>query len=307
MPSVPPVNPPPLVSRVDDATLKSGSKSSLVPEIRSVRREFQSFDEIALNDCDRGYFRTRTPEVDFDWYFSKGEQSRLFVFLCGAADRSKYTPPVFARWNWGPLFPGSIVSIADPSLELRPDLSIGWYIGTRQVDFTEKLASLISSIAKSLSVPPSSIIFYSSSSGAFASLMASYYLDDPICIVINPQIDLSKYYPRLTDALAQVFDPGRSFQEAYKDCPERFSVYSQFKSISRLPRIVYAQNIQDGFHFDRFYAPFCEWTSSPSKGGVHAGIRTVPFDAAGGHGVEPRALIKQLIEEAMSMESLGRV
>ena len=81
-------------------------------------------------------------------YYAGKEQQPLFVMLSAAIDRSKQTLPVFNRWTWADKFPGHVLYVADPTLELHDDMILGWYIGTAEHDASEELSKLIRRFAR---------------------------------------------------------------------------------------------------------------------------------------------------------------
>ena len=57
-------------------------------------------------------------------------------------------------------------------LETCADLGLGWYIGTVLLDCTDDIADLIPGTAQRLGVAERNIVFYDSSGGGFAALLA---------------------------------------------------------------------------------------------------------------------------------------
>jgi acyl carrier protein len=279
-------------------------KSRLPKEEDTVLRSFSAPKDIDLQGVDRGRLDVSCKGVTFPIYFRRASHPRLFVLLGGAVDRQTLSLPVFARRAWWPLMPGSILCISDPTLDLSEEMQIGWYVGTKEKNYTKMMARIISRVAEQLGLAPSDIVFYASSGGGFASLMCARYIPGANCIVVNPQTNLRKYYDKHKNRLAAVFEPGadKSFDTIAKESGKRISIMRAFPDADSLPPMVYAQNKLDKAHFRRHYTAFCKKYHAPIEGGVSGNgrIKTVVFESDKGHGPEPRELVKPLIEQGLA-------
>lgn len=250
----------------------------------------------------QGCFVFTSKEIDIDAKLDIKEHSdKLFVMLGGAVDRATTTIPVFARWNYGKILGGSVLSVSDPTLRLDDNLNLGWWLGDSQSDYISALLNLVSSVANFLGVKDENIIFYGSSGGGFSSLVAASRLKVGRVIVINPQTVVNKYWERFVNHVAEVFDKNLSPAECLEKYPLKWSaiasVASAYAEGSDL-RIVYAQNIVDKFHYDNHFLPFCLQEKADIHGGCSDSgmILTHIYDSAEGHGAEPPEIIEFFID-----------
>lgn len=93
--------------------------------------------------------------------------------------------PAYAGW-------AHQITLRDATLELHPDLRLGWYIGGPHNDLQIELRRFFSSLRATLDLDR--IIYIGSSGGGFASLYYSRYDDKSCAIAIEPETDARKYY-----------------------------------------------------------------------------------------------------------------
>lgn len=232
-------------------------------------------------------------------FYPKLSSKMLFVFFAGDAPRVRYVPPVFQRWSWAKLFPGSCLYVSDPVLLLSEKIGLSWYSGTPYSDSLEEVALLINSVASTLDVN-NNIITYGSSGGGFASLRFSTFLNVRASVAINPQTNIAKY---------KSYHPDLYFKEIFgvydrdtmlHDYGKRISLYdkSNIDKISSA-RIIYLQNTMDKHHYDNHYAPFKSELEkfSPS----HSSDSNVEYilysDPMGHKTVETQSILDELLSK----------
>ena len=228
----------------------------------------------------------------------------LFVMLNGAVDRSKTALPVFARWNYGKILGGHVLSVCDPTLYLNDKLRLGWFVGNRSLDPMQALLHGVDAVSTLLDVVNNQVIFYGSSGGGFASMVAAASRECGRAIVINPQTEITAYYQSAVNRVASVFAPEWKPQECRDRYPLRWSALMAIAESRRLNRdllIVYAQNLVDTVHHDRHFLPFCEATGSPHEGGLSEDGRmlTHVYSSAGGHGPESPEVVKYIVAHGL--------
>ena len=260
---------------------------------------FSSVAAIDLLKIPRGRFVVDFDDVPVEASFRRSHERRLFVLLDGAWPNNRYSEP----HAWDSLLPGSVLHVADPTLALSDQIFPGWYIGTRDRNYTEYLARLVERIAAGLGLARSETIFYAASSGGFAALMCAKLLPGSNCIVVNPQIDVARSGRLLKkERFAQAFDEGTDFETIVQRYRGRFSVLDAFPGADSLPAIVYAQNTKDVRHVHDHYEVFCAAYGAPAEGGIsdNGRILTLLFEYGGAHGAEPLPLVRPLIAEALA-------
>ena len=229
---------------------------------------------------------------------------RLFVMLNGAVDRAKPLP-VFARWNWGKVLGGHVLAVCDPTLFLDDELRLGWFVGNRSLDPMAALLRVATAVQSGLGIEDRRAVFYGSSGGGFASLIAAASRRIGRAIVVNPQTEITAYYPKAVDRIARVFAPEWTAQQSRERFPLRWSALealAESRRLGRDVRVVYAQNVDDQAHHSRHFLPFCNAVDAPPGGGLSAdnAMLTHVYSSAEGHGAEPPEVVRFFAEEGLA-------
>lgn len=268
----------------------------------------QTINEISIQ-CDGIYtFIYKGIEIETLIQNSEINNGNLFILLSGARDPTSQPVPKFDRWKWKGRFPGVMINISDPSLHLNEQrLRIGWYIGSRDVNYTSIICEVVSSIARELKIKKEKIIFYGSSAGGFAAIRMSTIVDGSTAIAINPQIDIRKYiYSQYLSFIKHSYHVPTE-ELTGKDI-SRFDATIELKQNSS-SRVIYAQNILDHSHFKDHYSYFCNEMKIEHLGGCDKSSRfhTVLFSSQNGHGAEPNNLVPELINRALKPQAIGNI
>lgn len=177
-------------------------KQSCIEQLDALRNQvFYSGDRKILNDNNiildintmqnipQGRFSVIVDGVKFDCVYNSKGADTLYVVLNGSKTSP---PPEFKRWSWYTAFEGNMLNIADPSYLVNEELGLGWYYGTKEVNFRELTAKLIKKIASILRI--NAIYLYASSGGGAAALHVGGLIENSTVIAINPQIILNLYH-----------------------------------------------------------------------------------------------------------------
>ena len=107
--------------------------------------------------------------------FFPSSHKRLFILMPSAINRRTTTLPAFSRWTWAgaDVFPGNVLCVSDPTIELHQQLQIGWMLGTKSNPVLDDLVIFIEEFAETHGIPSEHIIFYGSSAGGFSALAAA--------------------------------------------------------------------------------------------------------------------------------------
>jgi hypothetical protein len=263
-----------------------------------------SLDASSLKALDSTNFLVADTEVDLPCRVKLlPGADRLFVMLNGAVDRSKPLP-VFARWNWGKVLGGHVLSVCDPTLYLDDELRLGWFVGNRTMDPMTALRRTAETVRSVLGIASDRMVFYGSSGGGFAAMVAAAGLRCGRAIAVNPQTDITHYYPRPVAGIAKVFAPGWTPQRCRDTYPLRWSALAALAEARRSGndlRLVYAQNLVDKAHHARHFLPFCEQAQAPAAGGVSVDgtVLTHVFSSPEGHGAEPPEVVKYMVAHGL--------
>jgi FOG: TPR repeat, SEL1 subfamily len=145
-------------------------------------------------------FNVDIGSAHFECFFKEKESDWLYVFLPGARTGSKKLPR-FSRWSWYPSVDGNVLCVEDPMYYKFPKLSIGWFFGTQDEDYTEYLLRIVEKIAEKHKIPNEHIVFYGSSAGGTTSIACSSSMNGSVAVSINPQ-----FFPNITDARKKAFE-----------------------------------------------------------------------------------------------------
>ncbi|MGO3862319.1 MAG: hypothetical protein ACTJIA_10560 [Halomonas sp.] len=225
-----------------------------------LRRYFNTLDDFkSAETMPNGFSTIQAGEALIDISLNLIEGKPLCVFFNGAQERGeKFRLPAFSGKGISPKGEVSRLSINDPALYFSPDISMGWYAGSRFYS-TQKviIPTIIDKIASVANSPR--IIFVGGSSGGFASLYFSKKYENSIALVCNPQTNILRYHSghvkrylnycfglKDIDAVRKnsALMPGvtKNLCYYYKGCAEN--------------KIVYLQNLSDEHHVNRHYVPF---------------------------------------------------
>lgn len=233
--------------------------------------------------------------------FRRQPGDRLFVLLSGAINRHKTAPPVFNRWSWAKKFPGSVICIADPTLELDGELELGWYVGLHNQDFTKSCTELIGRVAETLSINKNNIITYGSSGGGFAALMMTAKLGAGTAVAINCQSEILNYNKVAVERFVNVCFKSISPDQISEIYRNRVSASSAWKSIGAPVHAVVVQNKTDQHHYHNHYLTLIDSLSIPEAGGASVDGRHFAFvyESDSGHGPEPLELFPSILAKAL--------
>ncbi|WP_026672400.1 hypothetical protein [Alkalihalobacterium bogoriense] len=235
------------IKKKESARPKTGYKSGKSSFDSLSKYKINDYNE--LNHLDEGLYTFSDESFEYDFIYKSSEENRLFVLLSGYADRGKLEPPVFQRWSWSHLFPGHCLYIADPTIKPHSDMGIAWYCGTQEAEVIPTILGLVKKVADNIGVSYENVIFYGSSGGGFASLKLTALLPESSAVVINPQIDVTKYDNGSVLKLLKRCFGGVTRDEALEQFKERFSLIPYSDRLKER-RIFYIQNTLDKHHYE---------------------------------------------------------
>lgn len=222
--------------------------------------------------------------------FDRANSDVLVVSLHGALNRSKTQLPRFERVRSLTALGVNVLAVADPTLDLHPDLSLGWYLGTRTVDLHETIARVVSIIREQIGSRRT--IMLGSSGGGFAALHLAAFLPDATALVMNPQTDVSRYHPRFSRrALDLIFGVENERTESIR---RRISVSERYASARDVGRIRYVANRGDVHHVREHAEPL--WAE---LGPWESRLEVTWLDLGNGHIAPDLATVNTILEEEM--------
>ncbi|WP_304351577.1 hypothetical protein [Comamonas testosteroni] len=128
------------------------------------------------------------------------EGSTVLVCFTGAVtSRGEKTAPFFSGIGIAKKLGVPLISVADPSVSLSKNISLGWYAGHGKFcDFQNELCKFLESFANKFGVR---FVIFGGSGGGFASLSCISRLkkSEAVAFVWNPQTSISKYSKEFVD------------------------------------------------------------------------------------------------------------
>ena len=232
-------------------------------------------------------------------YYAGKPQQPLFVMLSAATDRIKQSLPVFNRWTWAQAgkFPGHVLCIADPTLELHEDMQLGWYLGTDKHDASEELSRFILRFAGALGLPADKIIIWGSSGGGFSALSLASRIEKATAVAINAQTDIFAYeFVKPIEAVKQYCFSNQTAQHIQEHFGPRVNMAKAWKS-NRSSRAILIQNKLDAHHYACHFKPYWETLGGTAEGGASADGRHYAwiYSDSRGHAPEPEQMIPEIL------------
>ncbi len=233
-------------------------------------------------------------------YYAGQEQQPLFVMLSNRINRSLIRLPAFSRcaWAYQKKFPGHVLCVADPTLELHEDLGLGWYLGTAEHDASEDLAMFIRRFAEGLGIPDGKIIFWGSSGGGFSALALASRIENTIAVAINAQSDAFAYEnANDIEKVRRHCFGGKPTKEIQEQYGSRINMVQAWRN-NRSSRVILLQNALDAHHYAYHFTPFWESLGGSNEGGAAAGGRHYAWlysDSRGHYAPEPEQMIPEIV------------
>jgi pimeloyl-ACP methyl ester carboxylesterase len=218
----------------------------------------------------------------------RGEGDTLVVTLHGALNRARTVLPRFERVRSISELGLNVLAIGDPTLDLDPSLTLGWYLGSREVDLHARIAEVVSSFSDALSIRK--VIVLGSSGGGFAALHLAALLPEATVLVMNPQTDVRRYHSAFSRrALRSIFGADAALGES---ALRRISVLERFATTTNPGRVRYIVNSGDLHHVKEHAEPF--WESIADR---PVDLETTWLDLGPGHVSPDLATVRRLLEE----------
>ena len=213
------------------------------------------------------------------------KNNKLVVFFNGAVNVVKTPPPVFQRWSWFAKIPYSCMIFMDPTIykimkKFSNETYIGWYQGDDSTFILQHIVEEVKKVIDILGISLENVVFYGSSAGGFASLIASAMLKGSKACIVNPQVNILKYYKNGVKILLShlKINTYEASKKTTLDC------IKFFKSQDYFPEIYYKQNKQDTLHYEKHFK-YLEKFYFDNK--IQDKLHTVLTDDKRGHSAIP--------------------
>lgn len=144
-----------------------------------------------LKGIKNGKYKFVYKGIHFDCLLTIKQNAPLYVILNGSKTNP---PPIFKRWSWYNTFNGTTLNISDSSYAENEALYLGWYFGTKELNYRQLVAEIVLKFANYFEVDKNDIYFYGSSGGGAAAIHCAGLIEGSTAMVINPQIFLNQYH-----------------------------------------------------------------------------------------------------------------
>ncbi|PMD06627.1 hypothetical protein [Brevibacterium paucivorans] len=248
-------------------------------------------DEIAELKATSGMVTFSGGECPVDFLYEYVGSDTTFVSFHAALSVGTEELPVFTGRSISEGLGVNRVFFSDPSLIMDSDLTLGWFLGTKSLDYPEIAYSTIRALQERFG--GQNLVFFGSSGGGFASLKIAHRFPESLAICVNPQTKVTDYgqvfwerYARLChDAVDEV--DARRILDGRLGADVR-SLYAQGMS----NYVLYLQNAFDS-HVRLHMLPFIESVASPERVGALFG-----WNWGQGHRPPPAQVLRQVLRHS---------
>ncbi len=222
-----------------------------------------------------GAYVTTVDSTEFHlcFYRSGSGSRRVLVSLTGGAyGKNRDEGPRFNRWKYTDETDASVLCVDDPTVYMHR-IKYGWFAGgTEERPMWASLGRLVLKVCAAAGLKDPDIVFFSSSSGGTASVLASSTIGVPCTVVaINPQINLvraTRYHGYMSRGYLcpLLKDPNYVF-DIFKDHKEN--------------RYILMENLASALDYDRYFSPLCSYLSIDPVYGIsrHSNLVTWVYNA----------------------------
>ena len=239
-------------------------------------------------------------DTEFESFFMPSEYKKLYViFSAVGIDNRPY--PIFQRVTWYNNFNGMFLCIDDPT-RYETGIAPTYYFGNRDVNYLDKLCSIVDKFIKLYDITYNNVTFISSSNGGFAALWCAKCIHGATCLAYNPQLNVPLFYQRdqkrlkkFEDVLNISFYDENLHERFYLDNIEKenkskICIYSNIKSnIDKMQMDYFFNKIGKKYHY-----------GLQKIGNIWIIIANI--DSENSHLAQPSPYISRIFEQLMSDE-----
>ncbi|WP_072312875.1 hypothetical protein [Agrococcus sp. Marseille-P2731] len=223
-------------------------------------------------------------------FLDRGAETTIVVFHAAVA-QSVSTMPVFNAVGATANLNANVLSISDPSLDRG--VRLGWHVGNEAQPLQQDLPAVIRHF-RAASTGRQHLVLFGASGGGFASIVYSAHFPDSLALVLNPQTDISRFYPVAVREYVGAAWPGVS---TVQEVPALITCAAAHASGVR-STIAYVQNLGDANHLDNHMKPWLE-----TLGEDRAQVWTLLGEWGEGHRPPPSETTRDLL--AMAADAGG--
>jgi hypothetical protein len=215
-------------------------------------------DEFPAADPEKRAYLLKGQHWDVPVMYYPASNRKLFVMMPSAVERWRLKLPVFSRWTWASkgTFPGHVLCIADPTLELNEELGLGWCLGKSTQPVIDDIEDFLIKFTRVKEIANEDIVFWGSSAGGFAALALAARFAGATAVAINAQTDAMSYQVKeQVDLVRKMCFGGASEEQVRSDFADLVNMSSRWSGLSS-SRAILIQNELDVHHYDAHFKPF---------------------------------------------------
>jgi predicted O-methyltransferase YrrM len=177
---------------------------------------------------------------------------RLRVVFHGAVRPGHDSYPRFDRASSMRRTKDAFLSIADPTLVLDPEMTLGWYSGSSEWSPDSTISEVVREAMNASGAEE--LVFIGGSGGGFAALKYSHGFPGSKAFVFSPQTSTPQYRGAAFPRLMKAGFSDMTADAAVEEFPGRFEVISRYAADHR-NTVYYLQNLTDPGHITDHYLP----------------------------------------------------
>lgn len=144
-----------------------------------------------LSEIPEGKIRIISDNARFECFFHKGKKDKFFIIFGGARTKNnnKRKIPMFSRWSYYNYCDYSLLSIEDPMYYDNDDLLLGWFYGTKNINYRQTAARIADKLIKHLNIKKENVCLMGSSGGGTVAIHTAALLGYGTAVAINCQLN----------------------------------------------------------------------------------------------------------------------
>ena len=216
--------------------------------------EFKNVESfLETDDVFDGIYSIAYPDAFLDMNFYRKQSETLVIFFNAAIGRTSQTVlPAFSGMSAVNTLNANILMLSDPVLYLSPNLSLGWFAGSKyiplQIDLPKILLKFISCL------DAKKVILFGGSGGGFATMYYASFIKNSIAVVANPQTDIFAY----DKGSVERYMEAAWFSNNFPKGKNGFESQVAARYFQGSYRLIYMQNINDTHHLNKHLRPFLD-------------------------------------------------
>lgn len=195
--------------------------------------------------------------VKYEFLVKKSNKSDKIICFGGrgGVDQSKRKLPDFPRHSWRNNFVESLIYYADPTFHVNKEIRNGWYMGTKDDWYLEKIALILEEIEKNFKIKNENTLFYGTSAGGYSSLVLATLIKGSTALVGNAQIIISNHYKGHYNTLKKYCFDDLDEKTLLKKYGYRLNLLELFKRENYVPHFTYFVNVESKIDLNKHCFP----------------------------------------------------